>query len=178
MRYPRGMAQTDTTANLQPFTKGDPRAVEAGRKGAEVRRANRARQAGDAQTVATELATLRASFERETLGPNAAAAAQWLIARVTRGDIPVRNGDEAAALLRAFVDVARLEAGEATAHSIHATIDRGEAVARVAALQARAREVLGAAAVAVDDAGHLGEIGAAVEVEAVSSDDPGGSDRA
>jgi hypothetical protein len=114
----------------------------AGKRSAEARRARKLLAARDAATLAQQLDNVRSAFTRNELGPNAAAVAGQLMSRVLTGDIPVRNGDEAAALLRVLVDVARLEAGEATAHSLHATISTEQAVERIGRLQEAARQAI------------------------------------
>ena len=60
----------------------------------------------------------------------------------TSGKVPIRNGDEAATLLRALVDVARIEAGEATSTAVVAHVGAG-AAAEVLALRDQARRALG-----------------------------------
>jgi hypothetical protein len=91
--------------------------------------------------VSTALATVRESFERDELGADAAAAAGWLLGRIVTGGIPIRNGAEAAELLRALVDVARLEAGESTSNTVVAHVGPG-AVTAVLALRDQARAAL------------------------------------
>src|SRR3982751_1527833 len=86
---------------LSPFRKGDPRAAEAGRKGGEARRARRAATLASAKAAANQLDEVRSRFGREELGPHAAAGASWIVAQVVAGRIPIRNGEEAAVLLRA-----------------------------------------------------------------------------
>ena len=143
------------TQHLQPFTKGDPRAKEAGRKGGQTRarnaKAKRDTGLATAQQAATTLNTLHTHFDRATLGQDAANIAQYILGRIGTGDIPIRNGDEAAALLRALVDIARLEEGQATSHTITAHLSTTEAIARVQELQARARLPLSATAQAAAD---------------------------
>jgi len=130
------------SGNLTPFVKGDARAVEAGRKGAAVRRARRDAKASSVREVAAVLTTLRGEFDRGSLGPDAAAVGGWLLGRIVSGSIPIRNGDEAASLLRALVDVARLEAGESTSNTLVAHVGAG-AAAEVRALRDQARAALG-----------------------------------
>jgi len=100
--------------------------------------------------VARELRQVAGTYERAELGPMALAAAADLIGRVLRGDVPVRNGDEAASLLRALVDIGRIESGDAT---------RTVAIAHLSgpALAQRLRELQVSAAVsAADDATPAG----------------------
>lgn len=141
----------EVPTGLTPFRKGDPRASEAGRKGVAARRAKQALQRADSMAIARELATIAETHDRSMLGPTLAAVAMELAGRVARGEIPVRNGDEAATLVRTFVDIARLEAGQATSHSVHATISPADALARIEELQRAARQALSATATAADD---------------------------
>lgn len=129
-------------AHLTPFRKGDPRAAEAGRKGGEARRARRTASVASARAVGKALAEVRATFDRRELGPDAAAAGGWLLGQIVAGRIPIRNGDEAATLLRALVDVARIEAGEATDTRVVAHVG-ADAMREVLALRDQARAALG-----------------------------------
>jgi hypothetical protein len=137
------------TNNLQPFKKGDPRAIEAGRKGGQARRVRAELARAETRKVAEHVATLATTFDRENLGPAAAAVAMELIGRVSRGEIPVRHAGDAAELVKVLVDVARLEAGESTSNAVvaHVTSDQ---LARVRALQEQARTALSSAVLAVD----------------------------
>jgi hypothetical protein len=135
-------AQTGRKRGLKPFAKGDPRAVAAGKKGAEALRARREASSSSGRQVVKVLDTLRDTARREDLGPNAAGVASWLLGRIVQGAIPVRNGGEAADLLRALVDVARLEAGESTSNTLVAHVGAG-AAAEVIALRDQARRALG-----------------------------------
>jgi hypothetical protein len=132
---------------LRPFDS--ERARSAGRRSADARRARAMVGRAAPDVVARELRQVAGTYERAELGPMAMAAAADLIGRVVRGDVPVRNGGEAAELLRALVDVARIEAGDAT---------RTVAVAHLSgpALAQRLRELQVSAAVsAADDAPAL-----------------------
>lgn len=132
------------TGGLIPFRKGDGRAAAAGAKGAEVRRARRDAAASSARAVAAVLGEVRDTFDRETLGPDAAAAAGWVVAQVVAGKVPMRNADEAATLLRALVDVARLEAGQSTSNAVVAHVGPN-AVASILELRDQARAALAVA---------------------------------
>lgn len=156
-----------TTEHLQPFAKGSERARELGRRGGQARAAKAAAKrdaaAATTQQAADALHTATQRFNRQDLAPHAAAAAQLIIGRVATGDIPVRNGDEAAALLRALVDVARLEEGQHTAATIIAHADTSQMLDRIRALRERAStelEATSTAAVAVADqnVGALAEL--------------------
>ena len=128
--------------NLTPFRKGDGRASAAGKASADKRRAARASRATAARDVSDALASVLATFHREDLGDASAAVAGWLLGRISAGQVPVRNAGEAADLLRALVDVARLEAGQATSTSVVAHVG-STATAEVLALRDRARTMLG-----------------------------------
>lgn len=126
-------AQAD---NLKPFTTETSRA--AAQRSAEVRRVKRDARRKEAQSVARHLATLTDVHDRDRLGPIAAAAAMDCIGRVSSGEVPIRNASEAAEWVRVLVDVARLEAGEATSASIVAHIGPAE----VKSLRDEARKAL------------------------------------
>lgn len=136
-------------SNLTPFDS--ERAKIAAAKSVEARRAKRARDRATTSDLADSLATLRDTFERDNLGENAAAVGNWVLGRVALGKVPIRHAGDAADLLRVLVDVARLEAGEATSVALVGHVsDRGEVAARVAAMQQRAREALASAANVLD----------------------------
>jgi hypothetical protein len=84
-----------------------------------------------------------------------------MIGRVSSGDQRV---PDPAAWVRVLVDVARLEAGEATSATLVAHVG-SDAAARVLALQAQARAALSATVQAADDVDTLGAVVDAVEVE-------------
>lgn len=134
------MAHHANVDNLRPFKPGDPRAIEAGRKSAAVRRAKRADQVQRGSDAASELRAFAASFERGDVAPAAWAVAGLLLHKIASGAIEVRRGDEAAALLRAVVDVARMEGGEPTSASVVAHMSSGDMAARIARLQAEVIE--------------------------------------
>lgn len=77
------------------------------------------------------------SFNREHLGPAASAVAQQTLHRIATGEIPIRNGSEAAEILRVTVDIARLEAGQATSQTAHIALSAEQVQARLAELQGR-----------------------------------------
>ena len=133
-------AQTRVPAQLTPFTSATGRA--AGLASAERRKALAAVRRRDARTVAGQLDEAVRAFQRQDLGGQCAAAAGWLVAQVVAGHIPVRNADEAAQLLRALVDVARLESGDPTSTALVAHVG-ATATAQVLALRDQARELLG-----------------------------------
>jgi hypothetical protein len=153
---PSGVEVVRNGGTLRPFVKGDGRAVAAGRKGAETRRAKRAAERAASEQVAGELRRLVGSFDREALGPLAAAAAADMIGRVARGEQAVRDPAD---WVRVLVDVARLEAGEVTSASVVAHVGR-EAAAAVIALRDRARAQVevgpSSSALAADDAAPPG----------------------
>ena len=167
------MSGAGNTANLRPFVKGDPRAVEAGKRSVEARRARATIATDGTSALRRELDTVTATFERGELGAQAAAVAGLLLAKVAAGVITVK-GPDVAALLRVLVDVARLEAGEPTSQAVVAHIGTSQALERVAELRKQAREALGAvvvadaidassaAAVAVEDGGELEPAGVGV----------------
>ena len=120
---------------LRPFTSETAR--EAAQRSVQARRDKAALKKRENDSLAAHLRTLRASFERDDLGPSAAAMAQHLMSQVITGLIPVRNGAEAAELIRCGVDIARLEAGQNTSQTAHIAFSAEQVQARLAELQAR-----------------------------------------
>lgn len=118
---------------LRPFTSDTAR--EAAQRSVQVRREKAALKKRENDSLAAHLRTLRASFEREDLGPSAAAMAQHLMSQVITGLIPVRNGSEAAELIKCAVDIARLESGEATSLTVQASMTTDQVRARLEQIQ-------------------------------------------
>lgn len=143
---------------LVPFDS--ERGKAAARKSVEVRAAKRAAGVTSASEAAVKLDELARTFQRDRLGEYAAASAAFIMGELCAGRIKLKSGEDAAALLRALVDVARLEAGEATSVHLSAHVSAGDAAARLAAIRARAASLVldadtvpaSAAAVAVADA--------------------------
>ena len=125
------------TRTLQPFTKGDPRAVAAGKKSAETRRAKREATAivkvRDADQGAELIDTLVTRYERDKMGASAAAAVQHLIANVISGAVPIKDATDAANLIKVLFDVARLEEGQSTSNVLHGSV---QIVERIEAMRA------------------------------------------
>jgi hypothetical protein len=101
--------------NLTPFTSEN--AAEMGRRSAEARKAKKAAQVVLSDDTAVTLSRLTNTFQREALGPTAAALAQALIVAVAGGAIVV-EGRYLPEMLRVLVDIARLEAGQATSMTV------------------------------------------------------------
>lgn len=146
--------------NLTPFAKGDGRASEAGRKGAETRRAKAQARHVDNVTMVNTLRTLATAIERDELGTLTLGVAVYVLGRVATGQVPIRHASDAAELVRVLVDIARLEAGQPTSTSLVAHLTSADARARLAELRQLAGEVLNpspvlsaAATAAVDDPG-------------------------
>lgn len=117
------------------------RARELGKKSAAARIARReAERAGNisrSREAGQHLQALMQSFQRADLGPAASAVAQQTLHRIATGEIPIRNGSEAAEILRVTVDIARLEAGQATSQTAHIALSAEQVQARLAALAGR-----------------------------------------
>lgn len=64
---------------------------------------------------------LTRKLPREGIADKAFAAANRLVTDVLLGNVPMRNGADAAATIRALMEVGRLEKGEATGYIEHAT---------------------------------------------------------
>jgi len=134
-------------------------AKEAGRKSGAARRARKAER----DLTASEASTLIDSTNAD-LGPLARVTAAHVMGRVLSGEIPVRNGSDAASVLRVAHDVARLEAGEATAITVSTSMsDEGIAVA---AEQLRAKIVAARGAARELEPGEATDPLPAIEVEA------------
>jgi hypothetical protein len=123
--------------NLKPFNPET--ASLAGKRSAEARRAKalaqRAADANNAREAAEHLATFTQAFPRDSMGPNAAAIGNYILSRIALGLIPIRHAADAAELLKVVVDIARLEEGQATSHTLHASIDSAAIVARIEQLR-------------------------------------------
>lgn len=124
--------------NLIVFSKDDPearaRAREQGRKGglkrAENARRRKALEARASKDAIEQLEDLTSRFNREDLGRNAAAVANMLMGRVVSGEIEV-TGKDVASLVEVLVNIARLEAGQATSHTVSASMDTDAVLARI-----------------------------------------------
>ena len=124
--------------NLTPWRKGDPRAAEAGRKGAETKRLRAEARRRENLAADVALRELANTWSRDQLGPAAVAAALHMMGEVVAGRQRVRDP---ASWVRVLVDVARLEAGEVTAASAHVVVTRDD-VDRAIALRDAARAAL------------------------------------
>lgn len=75
---------------------------------------------------------LTGKLTRDGIADKAFAAANRVITDVLLGNVPMRNGADAAATIRALMEVGRLEKGEATSYVEHATPDeRRSAILRL-----------------------------------------------
>jgi len=119
--------------NLTPFDSR--RAIEAGKKSGQVRRNKKVARKVLNDGAALSLARLSATFKREDLGGTSAAMAQALMVGLADGVIEI-DPKVVPDLIRVLVDVARLEAGQATSH----TVRLGDAgvMARLEELRAQA----------------------------------------
>jgi hypothetical protein len=86
----------------------------------------------DARSLLSDLVE---ACPRHRLGPTAAAVAADILARVANGDVEVRNGTEAAALLRVLYDMARLESGQPTSAALVAHLSTDEVLRRIEELR-------------------------------------------
>lgn len=102
------------------------RAREAGRKSGEARRRKAEQQKSLKKAVR---ATLAQPFDRTEVGLSAFVAANKIVERVLSGEIPIRHGQDAAAMYTALISTARLEAGEATSHTAHLSLSSGQSAA-------------------------------------------------
>jgi len=120
--------------------------------------------------VSRALEEVTGTFSRERLGPEAAAVGSWLLGRIVAGHVPIRNGGEAAELLRALVDVARLEEGQPTSTALIAHVG-ASATAEVLALRDQARAALGMANVIDVDQDNDQDLRPGVSSPATAEDD-------
>ena len=125
----------DHERNLTHFTSETARA--AARKSAEVRRQRKAEQAAAAAAAKRDIQEWVDTYEREQLGESCAAAAQKIAHMILDGEITDQRALVAA--LPVLSDIARLEAGQHTAATLHATIS--DPAARLAALRGQAADV-------------------------------------
>lgn len=133
--------KTDTTKNLKPYgttPEAKARAKAAGIKSGEVRRANKQAKELAQTTNSTDLhnhlTKLVTTFKRDQLPQTAAAAAQYLIAKVISGHIEI-TGKDVAPLIATLVDVARLEEGQSTSNAVVAHMSSKEALDRLTLLR-------------------------------------------
>lgn len=116
--------------------------------------------------MVTLASTLRQAWSREDVAPLAVSVACDALARVAAGEVRARHVGDVAELVRACVDIARLEAGEATSAAVvaHITADRSAEVAR---LRAAAVAALSTTALAAADGD-----GPVLDVDQVEEEDP------
>jgi hypothetical protein len=138
------------TDQLTPFNSTTARA--AAQRSAEVRRARRRLGTATSLDVSHVIADALQAHERSKLGPLAAALAAEVMGRLLTNEIKLRGAD-VGPVLRALVDIARLEAGEATSATLVAHVDASAVAARVGELQRRARAALVAVTADVTDQG-------------------------
>jgi hypothetical protein len=127
---------------LTPFRPGDPIAAAGRRKGNAVVREMAALHRANLADLRELLDDLVAATPREQLGPVCAAVAINVAVGVLDGSIPVRNGSEAADVIRVLVDVARLESGQPTSTSIVGHLTSAQVRARLEELKALATDTL------------------------------------
>jgi hypothetical protein len=133
---------------LRPFKAGDPRTVAAGRRGVAAREAKRAVARATVQAAAAHLRSVAEVHDREQLGEHAAAAGD-LIARISTGEIPVRNGDEAAFLIQPLWMSPGWSPGRRRVRRLSLTSAR-TLRPRVLSLRDQARQALGTLPAALD----------------------------
>jgi len=127
---------------ITPFRPGDPVAARGRRLGQAAQREAAVLRRAKITELRDLVADAIEAHPRERLGPAAAAAASSVIASVLTGDVRIRHGEDAAALIRVLVDVARLESGDATSHTLNAHLSPDDTLARIRELRDRARLTL------------------------------------
>jgi hypothetical protein len=108
--------------------------------------------------VNVAVATVRAAHDRGELGTTARAAAIDLIGRVVVGEIPIRNGTDAANLIRVLVDVARLEENQPMRTAMVAQLSTEDFAERIRQMQLVARASMPPEDLAAMDARRLHEV--------------------
>jgi hypothetical protein len=136
------------TDQLTPFDTQTARA--AAQRSAEVRRARKRLGPTTTLDVRRLLDDAVQAHERSKLGPTAAALAAEIMGRLLVGEIKLRGAD-VAPVLRALVDIARLESGEPTSAALVAHVDAATIASRVTELQRQARAALAVVETVVDD---------------------------
>lgn len=116
-------------SGLQPFTKDNAR--EMALRSAEVRRAKREAIEAEKRKGTELLASLRETHRREDLGEFSALFVLEVLQRVLRGEIPIRNGSEAAAVMREAHQIHRLETGQATSHAVTLRASAEDVLSRI-----------------------------------------------
>jgi hypothetical protein len=127
------------TDQLTPFTTETART--AAQRSAEVRRTRKRLGRATSLDVRALLDDAVEAHERSKLGPTAAALAAELMGRLLAREIKLRGAD-VAPVLRALVDIARLESGEPTSAALVAHVDAATITSRVSELQRQARAAL------------------------------------
>lgn len=125
-------------AHLEPFTS--EKAAEAGRKSGEVRRARAQAKAMERKAGAEALNALLTEYEGHNLPQTAKALALDIMRRVVTRDIPVKNGAEAAQIMRAVHEIYRLETGQSTSNSFSASVSSEDALRLLEEMRAQAGE--------------------------------------
>jgi len=123
---PESEKSSGLPAHLKPFTKET--AAAAGRKSAEVRRQKAALRRAEQKRSSEALRAIIGQYERGDLPDVAVALAQDIMRKVATGEIPVRNGAEAAALLDKLHTIYRLETGQSTAQSLNVNVSASDAL--------------------------------------------------
>ena len=135
------------TASLKPFNgpDGAARAKAAGIKSGEVRRANKQKKElaniKTSNELNTHLNDLINTFKRDQLPQSAAAAAQYLIAKVVSGGIEI-PGNAVGGLIETLLNMARLEEGQSTSNSVVAHMSSKDALDRLVELRQDKTRVL------------------------------------
>lgn len=146
------MAADSAPQQLAPHRFDSERARAAGRKSAANRKAKAAVAARRPAQLRQHLSTVREAFAAVDIGESVVAVAGILLARLAAGEIPVRNGAEAAELLRSLHDIARLEAGQPTSIAASVRVDGNAALDRLERLQQSARAAIAAVEVTASSA--------------------------
>jgi hypothetical protein len=121
-------------ANLKHFDSDRARA--AAQKSAEVRRAKKQERAVAEAVARRDIDEWVSTYKREALGDACAAAAQKIAHDVLSGAVTDQRALVAA--LPVLFDIARLEAGQVTALTAHATITTDQQMTRLRELRAQA----------------------------------------
>jgi hypothetical protein len=136
------MAGKPSPPALAPFRFDSESARAAGKKSAQSRKARGIARRAAPGALGRTLQLFRDTFANPDVGGDVLVVASVVLARLALGEIPIRNGEEAASVLRVLHEIARLEAGQPTSLTASVTVGPDVALARLAELRKQAQQVI------------------------------------